>query len=57
MDIESDVSHIVSSYHLDDFDYKEFSDNERAQAINDRWRIFRGVKKQPGLKDGIVETK
>ncbi len=44
MDIESDLSHIASSYHLDEFEYEEFADNERVRTINGRWGVFEEEK-------------
>jgi len=58
MDIESDLSHIASSYHLDEFEYEEFADNEKVRTINGRWGVFEEEKQcHPRLGDGIVETK
>ncbi|MCG7586663.1 hypothetical protein [Photobacterium sp. OFAV2-7] len=58
MDIESDLSYIASSYHLDEFDYEEFADNERARIINGRWGVFDEVnERHPKSVNGIIETK
>lgn len=47
----SDISYIVSSYELDDFNYEEFSDHERITAINNRWGFLSEVKKQQSDTD------
>ncbi|MCW8329962.1 hypothetical protein MD588_14225 [Photobacterium sp. SDRW27] len=44
-----DISHIVTSYELDDFEYEEFSDNERVVAIHNRWGFISEVKKQQSV--------